>query len=64
MAGTLFYSPDSANLVVRIALEEIGVAYEALEVDRRHSAQRVIPRISTDPKSRTVMQPWPNAASG
>jgi len=40
MAYTLFYSPDSANLVVRMALEEIGVAYEALEVDRRQNAQR------------------------
>lgn len=40
MAYTLFYSPDSANLVVRMALEEIGAPYEALEVDRRQSAQR------------------------
>lgn len=40
MAYTLFYSPDSANLVVRMALEEIGVAYEAVEVDRRQDAQR------------------------
>jgi glutathione S-transferase len=39
MAYTLFYSPDSANLVVRMALEEIGVPYEALEVDRRLHAQ-------------------------
>ena len=40
MAYTLFYSPDSANVVVRMALEEIGAPYEALEVDRRHGAQR------------------------
>ncbi|MFM6989882.1 MAG: glutathione S-transferase family protein [Rhodoferax sp.] len=40
MAYTLFYSPDSANIVVRMALEEIGAAYEALEVDRRENAQR------------------------
>ena len=40
MAYTLFYSPDSANVVVRMALEEIGAAYEALEVDRRQDAQR------------------------
>lgn len=40
MAYTLFYSPDSANLVVRMALEEIGAPYEALEVDRRQGAQR------------------------
>ena len=40
MAYTLFYSPDSANVVVRMALEEMGLAYEALEVDRRQDAQR------------------------
>jgi len=40
MAYTLFYSPDSANVVVRMALEEIGAPYEALEVDRRQDAQR------------------------
>jgi glutathione S-transferase len=40
MAYTLFYYPDSANLVVRMALEEIGAPYEALEVDRRQGAQR------------------------
>lgn len=40
MAYTLFYSPDSANVVVRMALEEIGAPYEALEVDRRQGAQR------------------------
>ena len=40
MAYTLFYSPDSANIVVRMALEEIGAAYQALEVDRRENAQR------------------------
>lgn len=40
MAYTLFYSPDSANVVVRMAFEEIGVPYEALEVDRRQHVQR------------------------
>ena len=40
MAYTLFYSPDSANIVVRMALEEMGAAYQALEVDRRENAQR------------------------
>lgn len=40
MTYTLFYSPDSANIVVRMALEEIGATFEALEVDRRENAQR------------------------
>lgn len=30
----LHWSPDSANLVVRLALEELGLAYQAVRVDR------------------------------
>ena len=40
MSYTLFYSPDSANIVVRIVLEELALPYEALEVDRTQGAQR------------------------
>ena len=40
MSYTLFYSPDSANIVVRMVLEELAVPYEALEVDRTQGAQR------------------------
>ncbi|NBW25499.1 MAG: glutathione S-transferase family protein [Betaproteobacteria bacterium] len=40
MSYTLFYSPDSASIVVRMVLEELALPYEALEVDRTQGAQR------------------------
>jgi glutathione S-transferase len=40
MPYTLFYSPDSANIVVRMVLEELALPYEALEVDRKQEGQR------------------------
>jgi len=36
----LYYAPDNASLIVRIALEEIGAAYAAVLVDRGGSALR------------------------
>lgn len=39
MSYTLYYSPDSANLVVRLALEEIGAPYTDVLVDRSVQAQ-------------------------
>ncbi len=36
----LHYAPDNASLIIRIALEELGVAYESRLVDRRVSAQK------------------------
>ena len=35
----LHYAPDNASLVIRLALEELGVPYEALLVDRKIRAQ-------------------------
>ena len=40
MSYTLFYAPDSANIVVRMVLEELAVPYEALEVNSTHGSQR------------------------
>jgi glutathione S-transferase len=40
MAFTLHYSPDSANLVVRMALEEFGLPYVDQLVDRSRGEQR------------------------
>jgi len=37
---TLHYAPDNASLVVRIALEELGLPYEAVLVDRGANEQR------------------------
>jgi signal transduction histidine kinase len=58
---------DSVVSVLRIRAEDKGVSFSAdlPKVDRMdYVGDRVIPPISTDPKSRTVMQPWPNAALG
>ncbi len=37
MSYLLFYNPDSANIVVRMALEELGVDYRDELVDRRRT---------------------------
>lgn len=37
---TLHYAPDNASLVLRLALEEAGVPYETVLVDRATNAQR------------------------
>ncbi len=36
----LHYAPDNASLIVRLALEELGLAYETRLVDRATSAQK------------------------
>lgn len=36
----LHYAPDNASLVVRLALEETGIRYQTVLVDRGRSAQR------------------------
>ena len=40
MHYTLHYSPDSANLVIRMALLEMKLPFEAVLVDRRLDEQR------------------------
>ena len=37
MSYTLYYSPDSANLVARMVLEELKLDYQAFEVPRKRS---------------------------
>ncbi|MEM8812623.1 MAG: glutathione S-transferase family protein, partial [Pseudomonadota bacterium] len=37
MSYTLYFSPDSANLVVRMVLEELGAGYEDRQVPRKRS---------------------------
>ena len=40
MSLCLHYAPDNASLVIRLALEHLGVPYETKLVDRRAGAQR------------------------
>lgn len=39
MSYTLFYNPDSANIVIRFALEELGVAYDDRLVPGRRTGR-------------------------
>jgi len=36
---TLYYAPDNASLIVQIVLEELGLPYESILVDRSKNAQ-------------------------
>ena len=40
MSRTLYWSPDSANIVVRTVLEELGLAYQDVLVDRSGGVHR------------------------
>ena len=40
MPYTLYYSPDSANIVIRMVLEALAVPYQAIEIDRTVDGQR------------------------
>jgi glutathione S-transferase len=50
MSYTLYYSPDSANLVVRLALEEIGAPYTDVRMDRSVQAQRSPAYLALNPQ--------------
>ncbi len=46
---TLYYAPDNASLVIRIVLEELGVAYNAVPVNRRLREQESEPYRKLNP---------------
>ena len=46
---TLHYAPDNASLVVRLLLEELGVAYETKLVDRSCNAQKSVQYLALNP---------------
>lgn len=45
----LHYAPDNASLIVRLALEELGLAYETVLVDRSTNAQASSQYLSLNP---------------
>ncbi len=47
---TLYFSPDSANLVVRMALHEAGVDYREVLVDRGRAEQRSASFLALNPQ--------------
>ena len=46
----LHWSPDSANLVVRLALEELGLAHEGVRVDRARGGLRTPEYLRLNPQ--------------
>jgi glutathione S-transferase len=48
----LHYAPDNASLIVRLALEELGVPFETVLVDRRSQAQRAPAYLALNPAGR------------
>lgn len=48
----LHYAPDNASLIIRLALEQLGVAYETTLVDRSTTAQRSPAYLALNPAGR------------
>ncbi len=50
MSLRLHWSPDSANLIVRLALEELGLSYESARLDRARGDQRSSAYLALNPQ--------------
>ncbi|MEM9550067.1 MAG: glutathione S-transferase family protein [Pseudomonadota bacterium] len=48
----LHYAPDNASLIVRLVLDELGLAYETVLVDRRTRAQKSPAFLALNPSGR------------
>lgn len=48
----LHYAPDNASLIIRLALEELGLAFETRLVDRGQTAQRSPAYLALNPAGR------------
>lgn len=49
MSYRLHYAPDNASLIIRLALEELRLAYQTVLVDRRANAQRSAGYLALNP---------------
>lgn len=52
MTYTLYYAPDNASLIVRLALDELGLAYDTVLVDRRVKDQKSATYLAMNPAGR------------
>ncbi|MDW3222912.1 MAG: glutathione S-transferase family protein [Paracoccaceae bacterium] len=59
---TLHYAPDNASMVVRLALEEIGVPYATRLVDRRAMGQRDPDYLALNPAGKVPVLETPHGA--
>lgn len=58
----LHYAPDNASLIIRLALEELRLPYEAVPVDRRRAAQKAAPYLALNPHGRIPVLETPDGA--
>ncbi|MCG7622975.1 glutathione S-transferase family protein [Epibacterium sp. Ofav1-8] len=58
----LHYAPDNASLIVRLALEELGLPYETLLVDRSQQAQRAPEYLRLNPNGTIPVLETPDGA--
>lgn len=58
----LHYAPDNASLIIRLALEEMGLPYQAVLVDRAAQAQRSAPYLALNPHGRIPVLETPDGA--
>ena len=58
----LHYAPDNASLIIRLALEEMGLPYTAVLVDRSARAQKAPPYLALNPHGRIPVLETPDGA--
>jgi glutathione S-transferase len=58
----LHYAPDNASLIIRLTLEEMGLPYDAVLVDRRAQGQRSAPYLALNPHGRIPVLETPDGA--
>lgn len=56
----LHYAPDNASAIVRLALDELGLDYQTLLVDRRSGAQRSAAYLALNPAGRIPVLETPD----
>lgn len=58
----LHYAPDNASLIIRLTLEEMGLPYDAVLVDRAAQGQRSAPYLALNPHGRIPVLETPDGA--
>ncbi|MFU8883459.1 MAG: glutathione S-transferase family protein [Rhodobacterales bacterium] len=61
-AYRLHYAPDNASLIIRLTLEEMGLPYKAVLVDRHSRAQKSAPYLALNPHGRIPVLETPEGA--
>jgi hypothetical protein len=61
-AYRLHYAPDNASLIIRLTLEEMGLPYQAVLVDRHSRAQKGAPYLALNPHGRIPVLETPEGA--